>query len=260
MKLKLSTVLLLCFVHFFLSCSARLRQPSAPQTLAIWYPPTTGIIGDFLRMDLTPPKLIWDANAEPDLSHYRVFFRTPGQNYNLFNEVEQPEYSLNGFAGECYFVVQAVDQAGQVSGFSNEVFYSTVLAETREIQTWPNTRRIKLLPIYAKEDTLGNPLTPEVRIEWRQMANPLDPSTGYDSGWRILTTAMNDYSTNGDTLSLNSPYLSQFSGEFTLTQDFRIYLVGPNGQSPYASPPILFKFIKTQTAGIPKNIQEIKVF
>lgn len=260
MKITFTTIILLCFVNFFLSCSATRKNPvfHAPHNLTIWTPPK-GVIGDFLKLDGVSAKLVWEANTESDLKGYRVFFRQPNQAFNLFYETQVPEYPLAEFSsGTYYFAVQAVDQAGNVSLYSNEVSYSPTAVRT--VLSWNDNKPIKLLPVYVKQDTLGNPLTPQVIVEWRQMLDPVNPSAGYDSGWRMLATTTGDYSVSGDTLILNSAYLSQFSATYTLTQDYRIYLQGSGGKSDYAYTPNIFKFQKTAVAGVPKPIQEIKVF
>lgn len=263
MKSTIGTVLLLCLVQLSLNCSASRRQtgivrPQAPANLIV-FPQDGSQTGGLFIMSGSEKKLMWDAVAEPDVVGYRVFFRRPGMGYNLYLQTTAVEYPLKDFQREqWYFVVQTVDRGGRVSDFSNEVFYNPL--PQRQIMEWPDKRPLKLLPVYVKQDTLGNPLTPNVILEWRQMLNPKNPSSGYDSGWRVMSQATSDYTVSGDTLILNTPYLATFSATYTLTQDFRVKLSGPGGSTDYAYPPSMFKFIRAVTPGVPKPIKEILVF
>ena len=99
--------------------------------------------------DTTPPKaptgliatasagseidLDWDDNAETDLSHYNVYRATaPGGTYTqVAGNVNSSAYTDTGPASstDYYYVVRAVDNSGNPSGYSNEGSARTGLAE-----------------------------------------------------------------------------------------------------------------------------------
>jgi fibronectin type 3 domain-containing protein len=69
--------------------------------------------------------LTWDANSEPDLSHYVVYWGTASRIYtaNSGNIGLKTEYKcqIPDDGVVYYFAVTAVDTAGLESNFSNEV-------------------------------------------------------------------------------------------------------------------------------------------
>lgn len=71
--------------------------------------------------------LFWDANSEPDLAGYKVYWgRSPSVYTNTPQPVvavmSQPSYTTPVLPnGKWYFAVTAFNAAGQESGFSNEV-------------------------------------------------------------------------------------------------------------------------------------------
>jgi fibronectin type 3 domain-containing protein len=73
--------------------------------------------------------LTWDANSEPDMSHYIVYWGTASGNYTqnsgniglvtvYSREITPPADSKTTY----YFAVTAVDTSGLESDFSNEVY------------------------------------------------------------------------------------------------------------------------------------------
>jgi hypothetical protein len=73
-----------------------------------------------------PVYLKWDANVEPDLVGYRVYQAQAALGYTdvYVKEIEAPTTTVKietVVEGDNYFVVTAVDQAGNESGYSNEV-------------------------------------------------------------------------------------------------------------------------------------------
>ena len=69
--------------------------------------------------------LAWDANAEPDISGYIVYWGTGSRNYERSANVgNNTHYTINGLQEQqtYYFAVRAVNQDGLQSGFSGEVF------------------------------------------------------------------------------------------------------------------------------------------
>lgn len=84
----------------------------------------------FMLLLITPlsaqKKLVWDANTEPDLAGYKVYFGYASRQYEMIVDT-----GLNNFmaldAKETrprYFAVVAYDTAGNVSDFSEELVYT----------------------------------------------------------------------------------------------------------------------------------------
>ena len=79
--------------------------------------------------------LSWNRNQEPDIAGYRVYWGTSSRGYtdsvtinDTANQPVQKTYTVDGLAeGKTYyFAVKAVDLAGQVSSFSDEVISFSV--------------------------------------------------------------------------------------------------------------------------------------
>jgi hypothetical protein len=68
--------------------------------------------------------LAWDANSEPDLAGYKVYYGTASGIYGTPIVIAaQTTYTITGLApGTYYFAVTAYNTAGLESSFSNEVF------------------------------------------------------------------------------------------------------------------------------------------
>jgi hypothetical protein len=73
-----------------------------------------------LAADVT---LAWDANTEPDLAGYKVYFGTASRNYESQITIgSSTTYTITGLGpGTYYFAVTARNGAGQESAYSNEV-------------------------------------------------------------------------------------------------------------------------------------------
>lgn len=69
--------------------------------------------------------LTWEANSEPDLSHYIVYWGTASRAYIVnsgnIGLVTEHKVTLPNDGKVYYFAVTAVDDAGLESDFSNEV-------------------------------------------------------------------------------------------------------------------------------------------
>ncbi|MGA1797098.1 MAG: PKD domain-containing protein, partial [bacterium] len=77
-------------------------------------------------LDIT---LAWDANTEPDLAGYRLFYHVDGNDYDYENPDWQGTDTTCTIPGldetkKIYFVARAYDIYGNESDNSNEVFYS----------------------------------------------------------------------------------------------------------------------------------------
>ncbi len=70
----------------------------------------------------------WNANAEPDIAGYRVYYDNTSGNYysNKVDVGTRTSYELSGLvSGQTYYIVTtAYDSAGNESHFSNEVVYT----------------------------------------------------------------------------------------------------------------------------------------
>jgi fibronectin type 3 domain-containing protein len=80
--------------------------------------------------------LQWDANSEPDLSHYIVYWGAASRSYNVnsgnIGSVTTYKYTLPDDDKVYYFAVTAVDTAGLESDYSNEVNTGEVKPHLRE--------------------------------------------------------------------------------------------------------------------------------
>ncbi len=68
--------------------------------------------------------LRWNANTEPDLDHYRVYYGTSPGLYSVFDQiVALTTVTLSGLKDGVpyYFAITAVDNSGNESGFSTEL-------------------------------------------------------------------------------------------------------------------------------------------
>ena len=67
--------------------------------------------------------LSWNANTEPDLAGYKVYYGTVSGSYGSPTSVgNTTNYTVTGLAnGSYFFAVTAIDTSGNESGFSNEV-------------------------------------------------------------------------------------------------------------------------------------------
>lgn len=69
--------------------------------------------------------LSWDANTEPDLAGYRVYIGTTPGTYGTPIDIDKQIASFSTTSltpGTYFFAVTAIDNSGNESGFSNEVF------------------------------------------------------------------------------------------------------------------------------------------
>ncbi len=129
--------------------------------------------------------LTWEANSEPDLSHYIVYWGNSSGNYieNSGNIGLTTEYTVDipDDGKKYYFAVTAVDEAGLESDFSNEVNTSPGMF----ISTTSNWNLISIPNVAENtpiEDALGPIMVNVVTIwayvngEWK-VYNPLNPNT-----------------------------------------------------------------------------------
>jgi len=84
----------------------------------------------FTPADAAYLNLAWDANTEPDLAGYRVYYGTASREYGIGNSIDAENtmtYRLDGLLeGVMYYIaVTAYDMYGNESGFSDEVSSDT---------------------------------------------------------------------------------------------------------------------------------------
>jgi hypothetical protein len=107
-------------IKFLLSSLVSLTLPNIFLTFTILL-----IANTALCLELS---FVWDANTEPDLAAYRVFYREAGQYYDYNNsawEGTETTCTINGLDNnaEYYFVSRAYDTYGNESGNSVELYY-----------------------------------------------------------------------------------------------------------------------------------------
>jgi len=75
--------------------------------------------------------LTWDANTEPHLTGYKVYYGAASRNYDFSIDVDnQATYSLDPPGDQTtYFAVTAYDNQGRKSDFSQEVFWTEDLPD-----------------------------------------------------------------------------------------------------------------------------------
>lgn len=70
-------------------------------------------------------RLMWDANSEPDLAGYKVYWGYATQDYRFWQTLAatpaNPEVTLRLVNGSYFFAVTAYNDSGLESGYSNEV-------------------------------------------------------------------------------------------------------------------------------------------
>lgn len=166
----------------------------------------------------------WLPNTEPDLAGYRVYHGRASGSYEAFVSVADTVLVFRGLsAGRHFFAVTAYDDAGNESGFSEEV--SALLAapdppqqDTLQVRSWPAGKPIRLLLVWKTQPGPADSLA----VEWRQFDET------YQGNWSALherapgSVPETDYWTRGDTLVLNTARLQTFNPELRFRWRFRV--------------------------------------
>jgi len=230
------------------------------------------LLSQFQGADAQRVTVSWDANTESDLNgyyvHYGLFSVFPGGrsiSYHMrtnaigFTKTER-EINLPG-PGKWYFAVTAFDNAGNVSDYSEEV--SLTIQPLANEESWPNNKNIKLVFIYSLLDTMGNPINPNIEMEWKN---------GLDRNWSALVQRLDDDSTpsdywvRGDTLEINMDRLVTFNMSLVNKWAFRVRLENNNYRTNwYESNKIIQLFVgdalpPTGTPGIPVEPKDGLIF
>lgn len=248
----------LCLSLFALGCPP--SKPPADEKPSMPLVATNEPVNDgTFHAIMIEPKLIWDANTEVDLAGYKVYIGASSRDYGSSVTLGiVTEYSLaEVIAGKWYIAVTAFDSAGNESDFSNEVVYLKLTTDERDTLALRDDRLLRLLAVYEKRDTQGNPISPEIVLEWRQY------SSSWAGTWAKLDTLpknymggiYRDYTQAGDTLKVNLPYLAFFNPDYIHNLDFRAKLVYEGKESAYASPQRVFRIIKGADAGQPGELK-----
>lgn len=209
------------------------------------------------------PRLIWNANTEPDLAGYKVYVGSEPRKYGAPVSVGLvTEWPLDGLGqGKFYIAMTAFDAAGNESAFSHEVIYTHIEGDERDTLALRDDRILRLLAVYEKRDTQGNPISPEIVLEWRQH------SSSWNGQWAKLDTLpknymggiYREYTQAGDTLKVNIPYLAFFNKDqnqnYYFNIDFRAKLINGDKESSYASPKRIFRIIEASATGQPGDVQ-----
>ena len=79
-----------------------------------------GSVTSVMAGDIT---LAWNANPEPTLTGYKVYYGTSSRSYGLpISAGNATSYRLTGLGtGNCYFAITAYDGSGHESALSNEI-------------------------------------------------------------------------------------------------------------------------------------------
>lgn len=94
--------------------------------------------------------LVWDANSEPDLAGYRLYYGTSSRSYNITNDVRNVTTTTvsNLVAGVTYyFAVTAYNTSDMESDYSNEVSYQVPLPTAPVGVVFSYSRATKLFTI-----------------------------------------------------------------------------------------------------------------
>lgn len=257
--MKISAPLL--FILTIIACGAtRNREPQAPRA-----PKLRTVIGICLGNEtrVTQDSLFWDPNTEPDVAGYRVYSGNARRSYRQPIDVgKRTSFDVSVFQDTTYFktttylAVTAYDFAGNESAYSAEVTVSP-LADSSTVVAWPDNKLLRLLIVYSRLDTRGNPITPMVVPEWIQFDDT--PPDLWPGEWRPLQLATSDYFMNGDTLILNTPLLATFNQGLRFKWNVRVKLSHAGFETPYAVSPVIFQIFSAEPAGKPRPIQEIRL-
>lgn len=249
------------FLLPLIACSAaRNREPQAPRA-----PQLHTVVGICFGNEtrIAHDSLFWDPNLEPDISGYRVYFGNSSRSYRAPIDVgKRTSFDISVFQDTAHFkaatylAVTAYDLAGNESAYSAEVMVAP-LADSSTAVSWPDNKPIKLLIVYSKLDTRGNPITPTVIPEWIQFDDT--PPDLWPGEWRPLQLATGDYMMKGDTLELNTPHLATFNIGYRFKWNVRVKLMHAGFETPYAVSPVIFQIFSAEPAGKPRPIQEIRL-
>jgi len=165
----------------------------------------------------------WDANTESDLAGYKIYHGNISGSYHETVRIGNvTDYTQNISTGKHYFAVTAYDFSGNESDYSEEVSITILTPQPSNEVSWPDNKNIKLYFHYKKNDTIGNPITPNIEMEWSMF------SSHNVGNWSELVQ-QSDYSFKGDTLEIYIPRLVECCNQSLLMKlSFRARLENEN--------------------------------
>jgi hypothetical protein len=107
--------------------------------------------------------LVWDPNAEPDISGYRLYYGKASGTFEFVIDVgNQTTYNFSDLedAKAYYFVVTAYDISGRESDFSSELRYPDPFSTTISLSAGLNLISLPLEPLNPSISSLTQQLSP----------------------------------------------------------------------------------------------------
>ena len=184
-------------------------------------------------------KLAWDANAEPDLAGYKIYYGTASHSYGTpINVGKVTNYTLTGLtAGQTYYIsVTAYDSSSNESDKSNEVSgIATNPSQTVAVTIAAN-------PTGRQITVDGTPSTAPQTFNWTAGSSHTigvsTPQSGA-SGTRYAFASWSDGGTQTHTITVPSStatYTATFTTQYTLTTSASTGgTVSPSGTNWYNS-------------------------
>jgi len=175
--------------------------------------------------------LTWDANTEPDLAGYRIYYGTASREYlNSIDVGNTTTYRLDGLLERVmyYIAVTAYDTTGNESGFSDEVSSDTggptntpPVADAGPDQTVTLPDNSVFLDATVTDDGLPD-LPGAVSTSWSQVSGP--GTVDFDDASAVDTTA--SFSEAGTYVFR----LTADDGELNATDEVTILVNEPEGE------------------------------
>ena len=72
--------------------------------------------------------IAWDANTEPDLAGYKIYYGTGTRDYQHIEDVGNVTQVTLDIPWSSYIAATAYDTDGNESGYSNEIYYGAIRA------------------------------------------------------------------------------------------------------------------------------------
>ena len=183
-----------------------------------------------------PARLVWDANTEPDLAGYNVYYGLSSRVYGSPIGVGLiRDYPLLFNDGKTrYFSVTAYDTARNESGYSNEISWTAPTPPDTTpkpkpdstLINWPDNKQIKMRIVYQQKDATGKAILTMIRLQMEKFdslsANGwYDRFDGVDYDFTNITDSTAIIALRMELLKAGMP---QAGGKYTANIRFRIRL------------------------------------